>query len=85
MKLGCLVRVREGCGHLSGGIYTYETQGLGGPEQDVKFLFSNRDVGIILQLSFTEHFENIEYTPVAKVLTTGGVGWVPRDYIQEVR
>lgn len=85
MKLGCLVRVREGCGHLSGGIYTYENRCLGGPDQDVKFLFGHGDVGILLEMAKTDKYEHIEPELSAKILTPMGVGWVPKKYIREVR
>ncbi len=84
MEVGCLVKVRRGVGHVSGGIYAYSSPSLGGREDDLIYLFTHEDLGLIIEKSYTSNYEDIGYVPVAKILCHHGLGWVPREYIEEV-
>lgn len=84
MEVGSLVRVGRNVGSVSGGIYAYSSSGLGSHEDDLTFLFTHEDLGLIVEKSFTANYEDIGYIPVSRILSHQGTGWVPSDYIEEV-
>ena len=84
MNVGSLVRVRRGIGHVSGGIYAYNSSSLGSQEDDLVFLFTHEDLGLLLEKNFTSTYKDLDYIPIVRILTHHGLGWVPREYIEEV-
>mgnify|MGYP003333329283 CR=1 FL=1 len=79
MKIGDLIGVKESCGTASGGIYLYPEPDLGVTFVEPEILFSKESVAILLEIK-----DNTK-PRVLRIITTQGIGWVPREYCRRFK